>query len=74
MWTNRQKIKMKRKSQQMFKMFEVQQKMGASRAEMMKSLAASLGASTAQASVGSGLSQITGIAKQANDKAIETRV
>ena len=37
------KLRMKRKSKEMFKMFEVQQKMGASRAEMMKSLAASLG-------------------------------
>ena len=67
------KLRMKRKSKEMFKMFEVQQKMGASRAEMMKSLAASLGASTGQASIGGGLSQITGMAKQANDQALETR-
>ena len=32
-----------------------------------------MGASTGQASIGGGLSQITGMAKQANDQALETR-
>ena len=67
------KIKMKRRAQEMFKMMEVMQKVGASKAEMIKNLAASLGASTAQASIGGGLSQLQGMAKQATDRAIDTR-
>ena len=68
-----EKVKMKRRTEELFKSLEVSQKMSESRAEFQKQIASNLGYSTAQANVGGALSSIQGLAKQASTKAIDAR-
>ena len=67
------KVKMKRQVQELFKQLEVQQSLSDSYSEFYKQIASSLGYSTSQANVSGAMSRIQGLAKSAEDKAVDTK-